>query len=233
MKRLLIIPTRSGSKRIKNKNIKKFFNKPMIYYSIETALKANLFDEIHVSTDSRKTLKIISKFNLKNKFLRPKYLAGDQTGIFDVLEYVVKKYYLLGEKFDEVWSMSACSPLIIAGDLKKASKLLNKNPNKIILPVSKYSTPIEWAFEFKKNSKILKPFKKNCFKIRSQDLTTKYFDTGQFICFKNSKFISLKKNIDNNYLGLKIPNERSVDIDDNSDWRFAEKLFKVLEKKIK
>ena len=68
MKRLLIIPARSGSKRIKNKNIKFFFNKPMIHYSIQTALKSKLFDEIHVSTDSTKVLSFTSKFNLNNKF---------------------------------------------------------------------------------------------------------------------------------------------------------------------
>ena len=49
---------------------------------------------------------------------------------------------------------------ILVDDLKKASKLLSKNPNKIILPVSKYPVPIEWALEFKKKSSNLKAFKK-------------------------------------------------------------------------
>ncbi len=110
---------------------------------------------------------------------------------------------------------------------------MSKYPNKIILPVSKYSVPIEWALEFKKKSSILKAFKKNLFQIRSQDLNPKYHDTGQFICFKSSEFFSLKKNIDSNYLGLKIPKERSIDIDDKSDWQLAEKLFNALKKKIK
>ena len=233
MKRLLVIPARFGSKRIKYKNIKQFSKKPIIHYSTETALKSNLFDEIHVSTNKRKVLKVISKFNLNNKFLRPEYLAGDKTPIFDVLEFVINKYRTLGKKFDEIWSMSACSPFILVDDLKKASKLLSKYPNKIILPVSKYSVPIEWALEFKKKSSILKAFKKNLFQIRSQDLNPKYHDTGQFICFKSSEFFSLKKNIDSNYLGLKIPKERSIDIDDKSDWQLAEKLFNALKKKIK
>ena len=192
MKRLLVIPARFGSKRIKYKNIKQFSKKPIIHYSIETALKSNLFDEIHVSTNKNNVLKVISKFNLNNKFLRPEYLAGDKTPIFDVLEFVIKKYRTLGKKFDEIWSMSACSPFILVDDLKKASKLLSKNPNKIILPVSKYPVPIEWALEFKKIFKF-KGIQKNLFKIRSQDLNPKYHDTGQFICFKSSKFFSLKK----------------------------------------
>ena len=54
IKRLLIIPARVGSKRIKNKNFKKFNGKPIIFYSIESALKSNIFCEIHVSTDNKK-----------------------------------------------------------------------------------------------------------------------------------------------------------------------------------
>ena len=65
MKRLLIIPARLGSKRIKEKNIKKFFGKPIIYYSIELALKSGLFSKIHVSTESKKIKNIVEKFGLK------------------------------------------------------------------------------------------------------------------------------------------------------------------------
>ena len=52
-----IIPARFGSKRIKKKNIKKFLNKPIIYYSINAAKKSKLFDRIVVSTDSNEIKK--------------------------------------------------------------------------------------------------------------------------------------------------------------------------------
>ena len=67
------------------------------------------------------------------------------------------------------------------------------------------------------------------FNTRSQDLKSKFYDTGQFICFKSSKFFSLK-NIDKNYIGLEIPRDRSIDIDDKNDWEFAKKLFKAFKK---
>ena len=57
IKRLAIIPARGGSKRIKNKNLKNFFGKPLIYYSILAAKKSKIFSEIHVSADSKKILK--------------------------------------------------------------------------------------------------------------------------------------------------------------------------------
>ena len=62
IKRLLIIPARSGSKRIKNKNIKNFVGKPIIYYPINTAIKSKLFTKIHVSTDSKKISKLAESF---------------------------------------------------------------------------------------------------------------------------------------------------------------------------
>ena len=61
-KRLLIIPARSGSKRIKNKNIRLFQKKPIIYFPLEEARKSKLFEKIHVSTDSKKNKKNSGKF---------------------------------------------------------------------------------------------------------------------------------------------------------------------------
>ena len=60
-KRLLVIPARSGSKRIKNKNFKNFKGKPIISYSILTALKSKIFDKIVVSTDDKNNLNYLKK----------------------------------------------------------------------------------------------------------------------------------------------------------------------------
>ena len=67
-----IIPARSGSKRIKNKNIKKFFGKPLIYYSIKLALKNKKFNKVIVSTDSKKIARIAKKLGASVPFLRSK-----------------------------------------------------------------------------------------------------------------------------------------------------------------
>jgi pseudaminic acid cytidylyltransferase len=225
--RLLIIPARGNSKRIKNKNIKSFCGKPIIYYTIDCARKSKLFDKIHVSTESKKISKYVKKKKILIDFLREKKFSRDKTPVFDVLEYVLKKYKSLGYVFNEIWSISACAPLLLDKDLIKASKLIKKYPNKIILPVSSYNVPIEWAFKFKEQTSILIPDKLNAYSIRSQDLVEKFYDTGDFICFKDSEFNRLKKNPDINYVGLKMPRSRSVDIDNLDDWKLAEKLFKL------
>ena len=89
MKKLCVIPARGGSKRIPKKNIKDFFGKPLIAYSIETAIKSDLFDKIVVSTDSKEIAKVATKYGAEVQ-LRPDNLSDDFTGTFDVVRYVVK-----------------------------------------------------------------------------------------------------------------------------------------------
>ena len=69
-KNLAIIPARGGSKRIPKKNIKKFFGKPIIEYSIEAALKSGKFSEVMVSTDDPKIARIAKKAGASVPFLR-------------------------------------------------------------------------------------------------------------------------------------------------------------------
>ena len=134
--RLLIIPARANSKRIKNKNIKIFCGHPIIYYSLQTAIKSKLFTKIHVSTDSDKIVKILKKYNFIVDFKRPEKISTNYTQVIDVLRYVVDKYKEKGFEFDEIWSLSACAPLIEVKDLLSSSKLMIGNKNKILLWLS-------------------------------------------------------------------------------------------------
>ena len=70
IKNIAIIPVRSGSKRIKNKNLINFFDKPMFIHSVHHALESNLFDKIHVSTESEEIAKICKDFNVEVDFLK-------------------------------------------------------------------------------------------------------------------------------------------------------------------
>ena len=68
---ICIIPARGGSRRIKNKNIKRFNGRPIISYSINSAKKTNLFSEIIISSDSKSIKKVINKIP-KTFFLKTK-----------------------------------------------------------------------------------------------------------------------------------------------------------------
>ena len=222
-KRLLIIPARSGSKRIKNKNIRLFQKKPIIYFPLEEARKSKLFEKIHVSTDSKKIKKIVESLNFKVDFLRPKKLAGDKVSTEKVLRYVVREYEKMNLYFEEIWSITPCSPLINKSDLIKAAKKLYRYKKKIILSVSKYSVPIDWAFKKKKD--FLIPLIKDSYKKRSQDILDMYHDSGNFVGIPISFFKCKKINFDKNYIAYELPKKRSVDIDTFEDFQLAEILY--------
>ncbi len=231
IKRIMIIPARGNSKRIKNKNIKKFCGKPIIHYAINSAIESGLFDKIHVSTDSHKIKKVVEKIKIKIDFMRPKNLSGDFTPLLDVFRHVIKEYSKKGFEYDEVWSLMPCTPLINYKDLKKISSFYKKQVlKKPILSLSKYKVPIQWAYKIKKNN-VLKPLNIKFHKIRSQDLPEHYFDAGQFVIFP-IKFIKLmsRKRINNSFMGYILPAEKSIDIDLEEDWKFAEITFRGLNK---
>ncbi len=225
LKRLLIIPARGGSKRIKNKNIKKFKSKPIIYYTIENAIKSKLFNKIHVSTDSKKIEKIVKKKNIKIEFMRPKNLSGSKVPLFEVYKFVVKKFENLGFKFEEIWSIMPCSPNLNRHDLIKISKFYKKLKTKVpVLSVSRFRVPVQWAYKMEKSKKLV-PHNTNFQLKRSQDVDNSYFDAGQFCIYPGSKFKKLNF-ISKNYFykGYELPIKKSIDIDDIEDWKLAEKL---------
>lgn len=223
-KRLLIIPAKGFSKRVKNKNIKKFFSKPIIYYSLKTALDSKLFDKIHVSTESQRVKKIVEKNGFVIDFMREKKLTGKNIPIIDVLKFVLKKYKSLGCNYDEVWMLSACAPLINKNDLIKAAKKVKKN--KILISVTKYGAPIEWVFSMNKLNE-LSPFFVNKLNENSQNFKTQYHDSGSFAVFPSKIIDSKKINQKNIYLGYELPRHRAVDIDNIDDWELTKKLYRL------
>ena len=90
-KLIALIPARSGSERLKNKNILKLGNKPLIYYTIQSAKKSKIFDKIFVSTDSVKYKKISEKYGADVDFLRPSIYAKSTSPDYEWVNYTIQK----------------------------------------------------------------------------------------------------------------------------------------------
>lgn len=223
-KRLLIIPAKGYSKRIKEKNIKKFFGKPIINYTLNNAKKSKLFSKIHISTESNKVKRVVKKLGYEIDFLRPKKLSKNNTPIIDVLRFVYNRYKQSKLNFDEVWTISCCSPLINGNDLIRASKLTKKN--KVLLSITKYNAPVEWAFGVNENNSLKPHFPRKLFK-NSQNFSEKYHDAGAFAVFPISFLKKKNINLENNFTGFVLPREKALDIDDLDDWKLAELLYKL------
>ena len=92
MKNIAVIPARSGSKGLKDKNIRSLYGKPLIAYSIEAAINSGIYDVVHVSTDSAEYAKIAQQYGADVPFLRDKQLARDDSSTWEAMKYVVEQY---------------------------------------------------------------------------------------------------------------------------------------------
>jgi len=213
-----LIPARSGSKRIKNKNIKNFFGKPVISYSIKTALRSKLFDKVFVSTDSKKVADISKKFGAEIPFLRPKKISDDYATDSDVINHFLK--YLKKNKMiiNSLCYIYPVNPLLQISTLKKCKKLLEESNSKKVITVGRFSYPIDRALKLDKNRFVNfrnKKYKKK----RSQDLGTYYHDAAQ--CY----WINLKKKTNNKTKALVLKKFQFLDVDDIEDFTNLEKIY--------
>ena len=126
MPRLAIIPARGGSKRIPGKNIKDFHGKPIIAYSIETALKSGLFDEVMVSTDDEKIKKISLEYGAKVPFMRSDNNSDDTATTLQVIREVLESYENEDRTFEEVCCIYPTAPLMKSSHLKAGLDLFRK-----------------------------------------------------------------------------------------------------------
>ena len=112
LRRIAVIPARGGSKRIKNKNIKLFKGKPMISYPILELKKSKIFKKIFISTDKNNIKKISEKYGASVDFLRSKELSKDHIPLNSVMKNVLLEFDKKSERYDEIWLVYACSPLL-------------------------------------------------------------------------------------------------------------------------
>lgn len=127
IKILGVIPARSGSKGIKNKNLRKINGTSLIGIVAKTLVQSGLTSRNIISTDSSSYANEAAKFGIEVPFLRPEELANDTAKTVDVLAHAVNYYLKNGESFTHVLTLQPSSPTVTSEDLKCAVSLLEKN----------------------------------------------------------------------------------------------------------
>ena len=220
---ICLIPARENSKRIKNKNIIKFFNSPMISYPIKTALKSKLFDKVIVSTDSKKISRISKQYGAETPFLRPKKIARDNTTVIKVIEHTLSYFLKKKQKINFLCVVYPCNPLLKVSTLKQCRKILIKSKAELVMTVAKYSYPIQRALEKRHNGNYEYREKKNKYQM-SHNLQTYYQDAGQCYWYNFKKISNLNSNISIKAVELK--EFQFKDVDNISDLNSLKKIYK-------
>lgn len=223
MKNLCIIPARGGSKRIPRKNVKPFLGKPMLAYSIETAIKTGLFEEVMVSTDDLEIADVARKYGAKVPFMRSEDTASDYATTSDVLKEVLSRYKELGREFDCFCCFYATAPLVQSQDVVAAFERLQQSDFTLVYPVVQFSYPIWRCLDLAEDG-TMKRHWSEFENSRSQDLPKEYHDTGTFYWYKAKEWLAGKIKIG----GIEVGETTIQDIDTETDWKLAEMKYKLL-----
>ena len=224
MKTICIIPARGGSKRIKKKNIKDFYGKPIIYYSIKKAIESKCFDVVMVSTDDDKIKNIAIECGAEVPFMRSKYNSGDNIALKDVIIEVLEKYKDNSIHFDYVCCILATSPLLNTKNIQLGFEKITSYD--YVFGVSPYSFPIQRSLYLKNNAAHFKY--PEYINTMSNNLETFYKDSGQFYWINVNNLFNTKQIYSENNYSIILNELEAQDIDNNSDWIIAEMKYKLL-----
>lgn len=225
--KLAVIPARGGSKRIPRKNIRPFCGKPMIAWSIETALASGCFDRVLVSTDDDEVAEVAEATGAEVPFRRPAVLADDHTGTQAVILHALQWCEAQGWPLSAVCCLYATAPFVSAQLLQQGLTMLEQEQCDYVFPVTSFPSPIQRALRLDGQARV-DMFDASQFTTRSQDLTPAFHDAGQFYWGRADAWRASSKVFSQASRALVLPRHQVQDIDTEEDWTAAEWLFQRL-----
>ncbi len=232
---LAIIPARSGSKRIPNKNIRNFLGRPLIAYTIKQARACKFIDRVMVDTDSEKIARLSRKYGAEVPWLRPRALAQDKSKVVDSILYDLSQFKKI-EKYqpDYVMILQTSSPLREIKDIEACWQMIKKTKASTVLTVCPTHPRL---YHLAPDNKIILVNGSEKKSTNMQAWPPAYILNGCFVyIFKTKDFLREKNIIMENTKAVVCDKWRSVDLDEPEDWVLAEFLYKNkfnLAKKIK
>ena len=223
---VVFLPCRSGSQRVKNKNIRSFskYKFGLFQLKIEQLLKVKDLNKIIVSTDDKKILNYLKKKNYRkiNIDKRPKIYASNKTKTDELIRYSSR---LFNNKDHILWT-HVTSPLFDSEDYTKAIKTYKRR-------IKKYDTLIGvniiQDFIFNKKSPINYNYKKTYWP-NTQSLRQLYKINNTFFLTSAKNYKKRKNRIGSKILFYNVEKIKSIDIDDKEDFKLAEKIFSIKNK---
>jgi len=226
---LAIIPARGGSKRLPGKNILDLNGKPLIAWTIEAAKKSINIDKLIVSTDDNNIANISKRYGAEVPFMRPKELSSDTASSIDVILHAINFYKEKNLEFEYVLLLQPTSPLRITEDIDNAFKILDNNTKAIVSVCETEHSPL-WSNTLPDDLSMKDFISSEIKNKRSQDLH-KYYRLNGAIYIAGIEY--LKNN--NGFLGTNtkafiMPQERSVDIDSEVDFKLVKTIIDTIKR---
>ena len=222
-KRLLgIIPARGGSKRLPRKNVIELGGKPLIAWTLESALCSKYIDRIFVSTDDSEIAEISKNYGVGVPFMRPAELATDHAQTIDTILHVISELEKLKETYDYVVLLQPTSPLRTVEDIEKSIEMLKESKNDGIISVCEAEHHPLWSNTIPDDGSLSGFLDESILNKRGQDLGKYFRLNGAIYICKTTKLIEENTFfLKNNCKAFVMRQENSLDIDNQIDLDFA------------
>lgn len=226
---LAVIPARSGSKSVKDKNIREIAGKPMLAYSIEHALNSSLINRVIVSTDSEKYANIAKEFGAEVPFLRPSEYATDTSLDFDVFYHLLNELKKENYIPDIVVQLRPTYPIRDIQDIDNMIKLLIENKEADSVRSIALAKEIPYKMWHKDNNGRILPLItdiKECYNMPRQQLPKIYYQNACIDVFRSNVVLEKKSMSGDVILGYEM--KHNYDIDTEEELRKAEQYLKIV-----
>lgn len=225
MANLAIIPARSGSKGLKDKNIRLLKDKPLIAYSIEAAMNSKLFDEIFVSTDSNEYADIAIQYGANVPFIRSLENSSDNASSWDVVRESLEMYKTIGQDFSMFCLLQPTTPLRTANDINNAYNIMIKqNANSVVSVCEMDHSPL-WSNKLPEDHDMKDFIRDEIFNLPRQELDSFYRINGAIYMVKTDYFNECDSIYKHKCIAYIMDKIRSIDIDDEFDFNLCEYLI--------
>ena len=218
---------RAHSQKIKNKNLINLNKKPLMSYTIKSAVNSKLFDNIVVSSDSKKIQRLSKKFGAEVIFSRPKKLSTNYVPKICAIKHAVmksEKHYK--KKYDYVVDLDVTAPYRDANDIEKAFKKFQKSKKDMLVSVTRSrKSPYFNMLEIKNRGISL--VKKASKEVVARQKSPKVYDMNASIyIWKRDKLFKSKSLLQKSLSIYEMSEEKSIDIDTELDLRINEMIIK-------
>ncbi|WP_117168495.1 cytidylyltransferase domain-containing protein [Paraliobacillus sediminis] len=225
MRCLAIIPARSGSKGLIDKNIKPLNGKPLLTYTINAAIQSNKFDEIMVSTDSEDYAEISKNAGAKVPFYRSGELSSDNASSWDVVYDVLSQYSKKGISFDTIALLQPTSPLRDSEDIKRAFDLMKEKDAQAIISVCEVDHSPLLSNVLSHDLSMNGFINEGLIQKRRQELPIHYRINGAIYIIKNNYLTERLSLYSEKSFAYVMDNGKSIDIDTDLDFKLAELIL--------
>lgn len=220
---LAIIPARGGSKRLPGKNTKNLNGKPLIAWTIISALKSKYIDRLIVSTDNAEIATVSEEYGAEVPFIRPSSLSSDIASTRDVVLHAVSE---LSDEFDLIVVLQPTSPLRITSDIDNSLELLESRSGDGVVSVCECEHSPLWSNRLPENKSMKGFLSSEIQGLRSQDIPKYFRLNGAVYVYSTAKYLRSDFDLNtSNAYAFEMSIERSVDIDTKVDFMLANALM--------